>query len=75
MYATLASNGSPAARRATMSNSQFQENNRLEDVKGPAHKVYPLTGTSSYTLINTLCPDSRLSCKEYLYLISYPRVI
>jgi hypothetical protein len=42
MSATLASNGSPTARRATMSNSQSQENNRLEDEKGPGHMVCPL---------------------------------
>jgi len=51
MSATLASNGSPTARRATMRNSQFQENNRLENEKGPAHKVCLITGTLFFTLI------------------------
>ncbi len=46
MSATLASNGSPTARRATMSKSQSQENNRMEDEKGPAHKVCFITGAS-----------------------------
>jgi hypothetical protein len=71
MSATLASNGSPTARRATMNKSQSQENNRLEDEKGPAHKVCPSTGESSLSLMDTLYPDSRLSCNTSISILPH----
>jgi hypothetical protein len=67
MSATLASNGSPTVRRATISKSQTQENSRLEDEKGPAHKVCPSTAVLVYNFYTPCWVDS-LPCAAIIYI-------